>query len=461
MKSMKRILALGLSAAMILSLAACGNKTAPAATADAPAGETAVAPSEETRTIRIGTWYDHYYDSTHQTIEDDPNLDNVEKAEMRLNKVRELEEKYNVKIEWVNLTWEGIQESINTSILAGSPDVDIYESDLQFGIPASLNGYATDLKTVLPETSDVLNDQVVMKYLDINTDGVYLFKPVDAAGTIEATYPLAFNKQMLDEAGLEDPRALYERGEWTWDKFKEYMIALTQDTNGDGVTDVYGFGSDYQNLLTGLMMGNGTYIAANETENLSSPEVGEVLSYMYDMYNVDKCAYPWYVDDFDTNRLWYKDGLVAFWVTAAWIMDSNEDDTLEFEVCMVPWPVGPSGNAETNTSKIVAGNFYFIPTGVENPELVYQVFYEYNNWYNDDLTIRDDEDSLTWWKDSVISEENYEVMELLGQKEQFELWNSLGVNIDIESLVLGEMTPAQVQETYKQPLQDALNVYFK
>ena len=52
-------------------------------------------------------------------------------------------------------------------------------------------------------------------------------------------------------------------------------------------------------------------------------------------------------------------------------------------------------------------------------------------------------------------------MELLGQKEQFELWNSLGVNIDIESLVLGEMTPAQVQETYKQPLQDALNVYFK
>ncbi|MCC8100802.1 MAG: hypothetical protein LIP11_00570 [Clostridiales bacterium] len=36
-------------------------------------------------------------------------------------------------------------------------------------------------------------------------------------------------KKMLDNAGLESPNDLYERGEWTWDKWREYMITLTQD----------------------------------------------------------------------------------------------------------------------------------------------------------------------------------------------------------------------------------------
>lgn len=159
---MKKFLALGLSVAMMAGcLTACGGSTtttdnttadttestdAAEGTADASDDAAPVVNEGETRTIRIGTWYDHYYDSTNTDIHDDPSVADEELAQQHFDIVKEVEDKYNVKIEFVNLTWTGIQESINTSILAGQPDCDIYEVDLSFGIPAALNGYATNLQ---------------------------------------------------------------------------------------------------------------------------------------------------------------------------------------------------------------------------------------------------------------------------------------------------------------------------
>ena len=71
--------------------------------------------------------------------------------------------------------------------------------------------------------------------------------------------------------------------------------------------------------------------------------------------------------------------MVAFWVSASWIQQGNSSSDLGFEFGVVPWPVGPSGNQETNSQIAVAGNWSIIPAGVERPELVYQVFKEYTN----------------------------------------------------------------------------------
>ena len=480
MKMYKRLLALGLSVAMIGSLAACGG-SGDSATTDgdntvADGGETSGdAGSEntlynegETRVIKIGTWYDHYYDSTNTDIWDDPSVSDEAFAQAHFDVVAEVEQKYNVEIQFVNLTFTGIQESINTSILAGKPDCDIYEVDLSFGIPAALNGYALNLADVLPADNDIFTTQSNLKPVDVGlTDGsVYLFTQVSAEAGLYNTYMLAFDKNKIDAAGLEDPRDLYDRGEWTWDKFREYLLALTQDTNGDGVTDVYGFGSRWDFTLYNLLMSNGTTIASSATENLSSPEVGEVLDFIYNMYNVDHVANPWNAEDFDYNMNAYMDGTVAFWVDAAWISSQNNDVALDMDICWMPWPIGPSGNAETNkTRNMSSGNAWMIPTGVENPELVYNVFYDYCNYYNGDTTVRDDREALWWWYQSTGSkteyqDANFECMFNAGMHEAFDLWQNLGIEYDYKSLIAGEMTPAQFQETYKQQIQDGLDSYF-
>lgn len=477
----KKLLSLGLCATMVAGMTACGNESDPAGNSgnDTPASVESSAAEEssavesssesstgtynegETRTIRIGTWYDHYYDSTHTDIHDDPSVSDEELAQKHFDVVKEVEEKYNVKIEFVNLTWDGIQESINTSILAGQPDCDIYEGDLGFLIPAALNGFATNLEDVLPADNGLFTDQTVFSQVDIGRDdGVYLFQSNSGEMLLANTYMLAYNKQMLDEANLEDPNALYERGEWTWDKWREYLLALTQDTDGDGVIDVYGYGSRWDFLVYNLTMSNGTTIASSATENLSSPEVGECLDFIYNMYNVDHVANPWNADDFNYNQNAYMDGRVAFWIDAAWISSANNDAGLEFDVVWCPWPIGPSGNVDTNKFKNVSsGNAWMIPTGVEDPELVYNVFYDWQNWYHDDVDLRDND--LTWWEDCAITEENYAVMEYMGERGAFDLWNALGLEWDWAQLLNGEMTAAQFQETYKQNVQDALDSFFK
>lgn len=434
------------------------------------------APSGEKRKITIGTWWVQYYDSSHSSVEDDPSYSGTLAAQLKFDVVKKIEEKYNVEFYWENLTYEGNKESINTSILAGAPDCDIYLVELSFGIPAALNGLATDLKTILPADSDLFTDQKVMTYLDLGNGKANLLKRVEAASTVEATYPLAFNVQMLQDNNLEDPRELYKKGEWTWDKFIEYAKVLTKDTDGDGSNDQYGYCGFSSETFEQLLMSNGAAVATSTTEELSSAATGEVLQMISEMYNTHKICYPYDTSDSasDSMRFQYTKGNIGFWPGAAWIAGQNADYdyngangvTLEFDTAFVQWPVGPSGDQNTNGGKVSAGEYYIIPAGVEDPELVYNVLYDMWNWYDGDTSIRDDEETLFWWyaitaKDEDLQVENFDVMFDVGSREVFELWNNLGFFYDFNSLIEGVVTPAQFQETYKQQVQDALDAYFK
>lgn len=51
---------------------------------------------------------------------------------------------------------------------------------------------------------------------------------------------MIYNKKLIRQAGLTDPMELYKKGEWTWEKFEEYIAELAGDTDGDGQIDVFG-----------------------------------------------------------------------------------------------------------------------------------------------------------------------------------------------------------------------------
>jgi len=222
---MKKLISMLLALAMLLSL--CSFASA----------------EEEPRHILIGTTWDMYWDSTHESIDVNPYYSGKETDQMIFANVKAIEEKWNVTFEYVNMLYSGAKESINTSILAGTPDVDIYTVGLAIGAPAVANGYAIDLRDVLPADHPVLlGTDPIMTYINTGDGSVSLLTENDKENMVGSTYPLSFNLQMIEDANLEDPRDLVERGEWTWDKFLEYCIALTQDTDGDGVIDVYGFG---------------------------------------------------------------------------------------------------------------------------------------------------------------------------------------------------------------------------
>ena len=442
-----------------------------------------VASAEEPRHIVLGTPWDIFYDSTHTDVYDNPGYSGDLAQDMMFEKVKEVEEKWNVTFEFMNMTYSGSKESINTSIMAGTPDVDVYMVGMAVAAPAIANGYAIDLRDILPADHPVINGtDEVLSYVDMGDGSVSLLIANKKENMVADTNPLGFNLQMIENANLEDPRDLVERGEWTWDKFIEYCQVLTKDNDGDGIIDVYGFGGWPEDYLNEILMSNGTYIAANQKENLTSVEVAEALQFMQDLNVTYGVMHPIPEQNgWDVCRFLYRDQKVAFTPLAAWIMSNFEDysykkpdqPTLEFDMVFVPWPVGPSGNAETNAAKVIGSTGYMLPVGIEDPLLVFNVLYDILNWYDYDpndpaaaeaaLDVRDNEEALGWWygvtaKDIELQEYNFNVMYEMGLKTQFDMINNLGVSLEITALVNGDYTVAQYQEMFKQPIQDAITL---
>ena len=450
---MKRILSLALVLAMAFSMIST------------------FATAEEPRHITIALWWDMYYDSDDESWESNPSASGKETDIMRFDVVKEIEETYNVTFEFVNATYAGVQDSLNISILAGEPDFDVYMVELGWGVPAVMNGLATDFRGVLDPSDPLLShEDVVMDYVNLTNGAVSLLSVKGAEDQVGATYPLAFNLQMIQEANLEDPRDLVERGEWTWDKFREYCQILTRDIDGDGVTDVYGYGGWMGDFFPYFFMSNGTYVCATETENLSSPEMGEVLSFLQDLFVTDKSAYPIPAENgWDVCRWLYRDKKVAFTTTAAWILDSYKDyleePNLDFDMVFVDYPIGPSGNPETNSKKLANSNYWLIPAGIEDPELVYRVLRAYQNWYHEDTELRDDPDELEWWYTSTsnkldLQDWNFEIMKSMGEHETVDFINVVINDLPLWDLLAGNITPSQMQEQNRQVVQDALDQIF-
>lgn len=478
MTKTKRVLAMSLASAMALTLFGCTDSSSSSNSnaTDSSNGEqdasgnnvSNVGKSDTLRKIEIGTWWEEYYTSDHDDIYDNSTVTDIEQAQMQLDNMRAIEEKYNIELHIKNLTWDGTIQSINTSILAGTPDADVYQCDLQFGVPAVLKGYAQAIQDYAAADSDIFTDQTVMTYLHIEgTDEDYLFQPVSNAAE---SYCLAFNMDMIKAHNLENPQDLYDRGEWTWDKWMEYMKVLTEDTDGDGAIDVWGYGGYWTNLLTYLMMSNNTDIAATAEQHLDSPATLEVIQFIDDMYNKEGVAKPW-SDTWEDNVKCYTTQQVAFWTSACWIMQTYGDsdtDKISFEVGVVPWPRGYSvEEGEEYPGYAVAGNWYFIPKFAEDPELIYQVMYDWKNWYNYNTELRD---SNTWYADQCYSPKaddpnrNYEYMLEMARNTYFDVWSSLDV-VSMYPIISANadehFTAAQYVEANKQLVQEAIDGFFK
>ncbi|MDR2184154.1 MAG: ABC transporter substrate-binding protein [Treponema sp.] len=409
------------------------------------------------RIITIGTWYDRYYVSRHHDIHDDANMADEVSAQMRLAKIRAVEEKYNIVLDSVNLTFEGVEESINSSIPAGSPDVDIYEVDLQFGIPAVLKGYAVSLQEMGLQGTDVFGTQMVMKCLNIsNQQETCLFAPSNT-GAVNA-YVLAFNMDLIRAAGLPNPQDLYDRGQWTWERWREYLRTLTRDTDGDGAADIYGYSGYWTHLLSALLLSNNTGIAPERVERLSSPRTREVLEMINTIYNVDKSARPWDHSNWEINNRLYAEGLSGFWIGADWIFGEQGGSGLPFEIGVVPWPRGPHGSFTENRHSQPQGNWYFIPKGAEDPRLIYDVIYDWTNWYDGDLTR-----GLTteWSRKLYMTDRNFQYALMMASKPGIDLWESLETGFNLVPLISAEVSPDELIAEYRQPIQDALDNYFK
>ena len=311
-------------------------------------------------------------------------LGGTEIGDLKLEKWANVEEKYNVKLEFVVVTWEEKINTLTSTILAGEPFADIVGVDSTQTVPLVQQDYIYALDDLM----DLESTKMSQAIRDLGTigDKVYLFthNSSESGG-------MFYNKTMFEQAGLTDPAELQESGEWTWDVMLDAAKKLTTGTN-------YGLSGD-ANLLAEYS------IATNDAEILDtvtgevvmdSPNAIEGLEFMASLYNEHKVVKPNEGDSWNDPRQYFTEGLVG--MTQGWLWEAEGRLEVPFDWGYVHWPKGPK--ASDYVTPVPSHGGLVIPKGVEDPEIVYKIWEDLQVW---EVEV---EEVTEWFEHIVPNEES-------------------------------------------------------
>jgi len=353
---------------LVMVLTACGGGKSPAnatpTPTPTPVEETTPTPTpepEETydlggRVIKIAAWWDL------------TPLGETQSDINRLEKIKAVEEKYNVKIEFVNVPFEEMVANFTNSVLSGEPFADIVQLEYKAALPLIKQGLIQPISEFTDSASNINNEgNLLTKYSPIAGDYYGFDNPTSIGAGMH------YNRAIFEQLGLPDPKELYANGEWTWDKFLEIAKLATKDTNNDGKNDVFGFAGWSLDVYKHFAVSNGVRIADEENlvEGLSSAGSIETGEFLNQLYNVDKVVKVSTGDPMDWNESnTFKDGDVAMFTVAEWNLGG-----LTFDFGIVPIPKGPSQTTDYTYAN-TAASAKFIGKGVQDAKLVYQIYEE-------------------------------------------------------------------------------------
>lgn len=181
-------------------------------------------------------------------------------------------------------------------------------------------------------------------------------------------YYMIYNSKLFEEYGYETPWELWEKGEWTWDAFRELAAELNiTDENGDYIC--YGTGAPGYGSLTGST--GVDYVALKDgffENNLTHPDVVRAENYLNDMLFKDdiikiKAQGGW--------RNYWNRGMVAMQIIDSWMLKGSAEVSQAIQegtLGIVPLPQDPQKvQPGVNVTYSQSGGFCLVQ-GAQNPE---------------------------------------------------------------------------------------------
>ena len=195
------------------------------------------------------------------------------------NRNRNLEDRFNIKIKMVEwaFTSEAELRKIKNFILAGDNEHDLFTCRGAESFAFAQEGLLNGIKE-LPHMDFSKNywDDFLTSQLTI------LNRKYFAVGALNTTffdyaYVLVFNKQLIQDYGLENPFELVKSGEWTYDKFAEMCMVGTNDLDGDGAMkadDAWGYVARSNDVLPGFWVAGGVKAAEKDGDDIPQNTMG-------------------------------------------------------------------------------------------------------------------------------------------------------------------------------------------
>lgn len=306
----KKWIAVLLAATMVFGATACssGNEEKKDSKKEADSGEI------EPCTINFKYWADNTeYSQLMQEIIEKFNKDNEK----------------GIEVVGEEVPWDGgaySENLFNACMGGGSPDVATWKLT---STPLFVNN---DLLTDLTPYIDKWEDK------DDIPENIYNIMK-EAGGSEEEMYVMPWNVQVLyvyyrpsifEKAGVEVPK--------TYDEFLEAIKKCTMDTDGDGETDVYGFG------MRGAKGGQepwGSFIygEGGDFENLTSKESVKGMQDFIDLYENGYVPPTAVSDGFQETVANFQSGLTAMFIHHTG-SSANMEEVLGDDVAAFPFPAG-------------------------------------------------------------------------------------------------------------------------
>ena len=249
---MKHYRQLSLMTAILLTLPliACGETaTTTDETATATASDTTTSPSSEytdpgidfggeTFTVAAHVWDTPWQLANYNEVFiDEENGDFLNDAIVKRTQL--IEEQFNLNLDIYPIAERNKPTELVTAALAGD---DVYKFGLVMSasLPTMLGteGMLVDLNSV--PTLDFTHSWWDQNALDeLNLFGVQ-YAALGDVNLYAKGGPVVnfFNKEMIEENGLENPYELVRSGKWTLDKMIEMATAVSRDLNSNGVPDI-------------------------------------------------------------------------------------------------------------------------------------------------------------------------------------------------------------------------------
>lgn len=213
-------------------------------------------------------------------------------------------------------------QKLEQSCISGSGDIDMTYALMGNGGGLLQKGYLKAFNTV--DTIDMSQpfwDQGAIRSLSIL--GQTFCGMIDFGfDHYDSMAVLFYNGELVDEYQLEDPYELFKNQEWTIDKMKELILAVSTDQNGDGVysidRDIYGLCGREYNFQPILFTSGERLVGwdeANETFTFNFTndrflQVAEGIATIYDeSANADYVHYA----NYDLGRTAFSDGRALFY----------------------------------------------------------------------------------------------------------------------------------------------------
>ena len=271
---------------------------------------------------------------TFQVLRSGVDRSNKENSVVRA--MDEFEQTYGRKIDFVTCGYDEWTQKVMASIASGSPIAVVNGSEYEFPLYA-MKKYAQPLDGLVNFDSEYVSQPISDLFL---YKGKHYVASSKGAGQPLVIY---YNKTMFENEGVEDPRELYDKKEWTFDKFKEIAMKFTRDTNGDGQYDQWGLCAWYQWVFFG---GSAASVCKINDEGLfelnmdNNPALVEALELIQSGWHTDN----WVGlegSDIYTSFYQQKNAMINEFTWAGTnILRAKEEGQFAFDVGVVSFPFG-------------------------------------------------------------------------------------------------------------------------